>query len=55
MGTRRGGLRMYGKEWTWEEQTISMSRNMTHFVLTIKLIDSNETVFVREGYIGKKK
>ena len=39
MGTRSGRLRMYGKEWTWEEQTKSMSRNMTHFVLTIKLID----------------
>ena len=55
MRTRSGRLRMYGKEWTWEEQTKSMSRNMTHFVLTIKLIDSNETVFVREGYIGKKQ
>tara|TARA_B100000427_G_C15413309_1_gene553020 strand:- start:162 stop:524 length:363 start_codon:yes stop_codon:yes gene_type:complete len=54
MGTRSGSMKMYGKEWTWKEQTKSTSREMTHFVLTIKLIDSNETIFVREGYIAKK-
>lgn len=54
MGSRTGNIRMYGKEWIWEEKTTSMSRDTTHFVLTVKLIENNETVFVREGYIGKK-
>ena len=54
MGSRTGNIRMYGKEWIWEEKTTSMSRDTTHFVLTVKLIENNETDFVREGYIGKK-
>ncbi len=54
MGIRKGNIKMYGREWIWEEQTKSASRDLTQFILTIKDRNTNEVIFIREGYIEKK-
>ena len=53
-GKRSGQVSMNGKEWLWEESTTNATRDLYGFSISVINKESNQTVFIREGYIAKK-
>ena len=54
LGKRSGQVSMNGKEWLWEESTTNATRDLYGFSISVINKESNQTVFIREGYIAKK-
>jgi len=53
-GKRSGQVTMNDRDWLWEESTTSTTRNLFEFSITVINKESNQTIFIREGYIAKK-
>jgi len=53
-GKRSGQVTMNGRDWLWEESTTSTTRDLFEFSITVMNKESNQTIFIREGYIAKQ-
>jgi len=53
-GKRSGQVTMNGGDWLWEESTTSTTRDLFRFSISVMNKESNQTIFIREGYIAKK-
>ena len=53
-GQRRGVINMNGKDWLWEEETQSISKEFFQYSIEIKNAKSQQTIFIREGFIEKR-
>jgi len=53
-GTRVGSIKMAGQEWLWTEETISTSKYLNKFSISVSLRESGQVIFIREGYFEKR-
>ena len=53
-GPRRGIINMNGKDWLWEEETQSISKEFSQYSIEIKNAKSQQVIFIREGFIEKR-
>jgi type II secretion system protein I len=53
-GKRSGQVTMNDRDWLWEESTTSTTRDLFEFSITVMNKESNQTIFIREGYIAKQ-
>jgi type II secretion system protein I len=53
-GKRSGQVTMNDRDWLWEESTTSTTRDLFRFSISVMNKESNQTIFIREGYIAKK-
>ena len=53
-GTRVGRIKMAGQEWLWTEETISTSKYLNKFSISVSLRESGQVIFIREGYFEKR-
>lgn len=54
LGSRSGIIEMAGQDWLWKEETKDVSEYLNEFSISISLKESEQVVFVREGYIEKR-
>ena len=54
LGSRSGIIKMAGQDWLWEEETKDVSQYLNEFSISISLKESEQVIFVREGYIEKR-
>ena len=53
-GTRIGSIKMAGQEWLWTEETISTSKYLNKFSISVSQKESGQVIFIREGYFEKR-
>ena len=53
-GTRVGSIKMAGQEWLWTEETISTSKYLNKFSISVSQKESGQVIFIREGYFEKR-
>ena len=53
-GKRSGDVKMYGNDWVWEEETKTVSKDLTEFSISIINKSKQQAVFTRKGYIERK-
>ena len=54
LGSRSGIIKMAGQDWLWKEETKDVSQYLNEFSISISLKESEQVIFVREGYIEKR-
>ena len=54
LGSRSGIIEMAGQDWLWKEETKDVSGYLNEFSISISLKESEQVIFVREGYIEKR-
>jgi len=54
LGSRSGIIEMAGQDWLWKEETKDVSEYLNEFSISISLKESEQVIFVREGYIEKR-
>jgi len=54
LGTRIGTIKMAGQEWIWTEETMSTSKYLNKFSISISQKESGQVIFIREGYFERR-